>query len=119
MRVITRKRLREFWEGRGGDAAQAQQDLEDWYEIARANDPANFAGLRAAFPKADQVGDCVVFNVGGNRYRLIGRVRYRGRSGEGRIFVLRIMDHKDYDRLPWRRDCGCDTPAPRRPRRGR
>jgi len=57
---------------------------------------------------ADQVGNCEVFDVGSNRYRLIGRVLY-----PHKLSVLRVMDHEEYDRAPWASQCGCHSPPPK------
>jgi mRNA interferase HigB len=111
MRVFAFSRLREFWAGRRADAARAERDCRVWYKLAKAAAWANFAELRQTFPSADQVGNCVVFDVGNNRYRLIGRVNYRTR----RVYVLKVMDHREYDRNRWPAECGCHTPPPPRP----
>ncbi|HJT75934.1 MAG TPA: type II toxin-antitoxin system HigB family toxin [Gemmataceae bacterium] len=111
--MIARKRLREFWKSRKHDAAAAERDLAVWYKLARAAAWDNFGALRRTFGSADQVGNCVVFDVGNNRFRLIGRVNYR----RGIVYVLRVMDHAEYDKVPWAADCGCHRPPPKRPAR--
>jgi hypothetical protein len=58
---------------------------------------------------ADRVGNCVVFDVGNNRYRLIGRVFY-----PYKLYVLRVMDHQEYSRNAWAKQCGCHNPPPTR-----
>ena len=68
--------------------------------------------LKQTFRSADQVGNCIVFDVGNNRFRLVARVNYR----RGILYVLRMMDHAEYDRNLWVEDCGCYKPAPKRPR---
>lgn len=114
MRVISIARLREFWESRKGDQEIASRDLTVWHRLARHAEWANFAALKQTFPSADQVGNCVVFDVGNNRYRVIGRVRYARGKGRGRLFVLSVMDHAEYDRGRWKEACGCYTPPPKR-----
>jgi len=109
MRVIAKKRLREFWEQRKKDAEQAERDLSTWYKIAKGADWANFAALKQTFGSADQVGNCVVFDVGNNRFRLIGRVNYVA----GRLYVLKVMDHQEYDKQNWIDNCGCHKPPPK------
>jgi mRNA interferase HigB len=111
MRVISRRRLREFWGGRKGDAKVAERDLSAWYKLAKHAKWANFATLKQTFGSADQVGNCVVFDVGNNRFRLIGRVNY----AKGILFVLRVMDHHEYDKQLWVDDCGCHKPPPKKP----
>jgi mRNA interferase HigB len=110
VRVISKRRLREFWESRKHDAAVAQHTLSTWHKLAKNADWANFAGLKQTFGSADQVGNCVVFDVGNNRFRLIGRVNYR----RDIVYVLRVMDHAEYDKNLWVDDCGCYKPPPSR-----
>jgi mRNA interferase HigB len=110
MRVISKSRLKSFWESHNS-RADAEKALTVWYKIASKAEWESFAGLRQTFGSADQVGNCVVFDVGNNRYRLIGRVFY-----PRLIYVLRVMDHKEYDKTPWAKQCGCHQPPPRKPR---
>ena len=110
VRVISKRRLREFWESRKHDAEAAQRVLITWHKLAKNADWASFAGLKQTFGSADQVGNCVVFDVGNNRFRLIGRVNYR----RGIVYVLRVMDHAEYDKNLWVEDCGCYRPPPGR-----
>jgi mRNA interferase HigB len=108
--IVSHKRLSEFWETRKEDSQQAEHDLNAWYKIAKGAIWKDFGSLRQTFGSADQVGNCVVFDVGNNRYRLIGRVFYQS----GKLYVLRVMDHQEYDKDNWRRQCGCDNPQPKR-----
>ena len=111
MRIISRRRLREFWKARKKNSAEAERDLSTWYKLAKRAEWDNFAALRQTFGSADQVGNCVVFDVGNNRFRLIGRVNY----AKGIIYVLRVMDHAEYDKNRWSDDCGCHKPPPKKP----
>jgi mRNA interferase HigB len=78
--------------------------------MAESGDWPNFGALKQTFGSADQVGNCVVFDVGNNRFRLIGRVFYAA----GKLYVLKVMDHEEYDNGRWIDDCGCYEPPPRR-----
>jgi mRNA interferase HigB len=111
VRVISRSRLREFWESRKIDSKIAERDLTAWYKPAISARWANFGALRQTFGSADQVGNCVVFDVGNNRFRLIGRVNY----ARGIIYVLKVMGHSEYDKNLWVDECGCYKPPPKRP----
>ncbi|HBI41338.1 MAG TPA: hypothetical protein DDY78_00580 [Planctomycetales bacterium] len=111
MRVISKWRLREFWVSRKNDAASSQRSLSAWYKLAENAAWNNFGALRQTFGSADQVGNCVVFDVGNNRFRLIGRINYV----KGILYVLRVMDHREYDKKHWVDDCGCHQPPPKKP----
>ncbi|MCI0523994.1 MAG: type II toxin-antitoxin system HigB family toxin [Acidobacteria bacterium] len=97
MRIISRKALREFWEVQ----PNAEQPLEDWYRITKHAEWSNLAQTRQDFPHADPVGDCTVFNIGGNKYRLITKIRYQYQ----RIYVIHVLTHKDYSKGKWADDC--------------
>ena len=110
MRVISKKRLEQFWEARKFDSEIAERDLTTWYRSAKKAQWDNFGSLRQTFGSADQVGNCVVFDVGNNRFRLIGRINYT----KGIIYVLKVMDHVEYDKNVWIDHCGCHKPPPKR-----
>ncbi|WP_165232847.1 type II toxin-antitoxin system HigB family toxin [Aquisphaera insulae] len=117
MRVISRSRLRQFWESRGNDAEIARRSLLAWEKLVRGASWAHWGDLKQTFGSADRVGNCTVFDVGNNRFRLIARVIV----DKGRVFVLKVMDHEQYDRKDprnparsrWEDECGCHRPPPR------
>jgi mRNA interferase HigB len=111
MRVISKKRLEQFWEARKTDSEIAERDLTAWYKLAKKAEWNHFGALRQTFGSADQVGNCVVFDVGNNRFRLIGRINYT----KGIIYVLKVLDHTEYDKNLWVDQCGCHQPPPKRP----
>ncbi len=115
MHIISKKLLDEFWKARKDDTETAKRDLSTWYKLAKNANWANFASLKRTFGSADQVGHCVVFDVGNNRYRLIGLVKY-GSVGNGTVFVRKVMGHKEYDKQIWPDECGCHKPPPRKSR---
>ena len=110
MRILSKRRLREFWEAGKKDAKIAERDLAAWYKPAKNAEWRNFAELKQTFGSADQVGNCVVFDVGNNRYRLIGRINY----AKGIVYVLRVLDHAEYDKNRWIEACGCHKPPPKK-----
>jgi mRNA interferase HigB len=91
VRVISRRKLREFW-----DAHKASETpLKAWFSVAKGTTLRDFGQLKAAFGAAtDQVGPFVVFDIGGNKFRLIAIVNYRRRI----VFVRHLFTHKEYDR---------------------
>lgn len=82
--------------------------MQAWHKVAKDAKWANFATLKQTFGSADVVGRCIVFDVGNNRFRLIGRVFYGG----GRVYVLKVMDHREYDKNKWQDECECHEPPP-------
>jgi len=95
MRIITRKRLLEFAK-KHHDCAAA---LESWYRIVKRTDFDSFMELRRAFPSADIVGHLTVFNIGGNKARLIAAIHYNTR----RVYIRHVLTHEEYDRGSWRK----------------
>ncbi|MDZ4803127.1 MAG: type II toxin-antitoxin system HigB family toxin [Bryobacteraceae bacterium] len=93
MRVITKRRIEEFIKR----FAASRPSLVNWYVITRRATWRNLAELKADFSSADQVGRRTIFNISGNKYRLIARVNYEGQ----RVFVLHILTHKEYDDVAW------------------
>jgi len=70
MHIITRKRLNEFAETH----PDSRSALEHWYREMKHRNLSSFAELRTVFPNADQVGKLTVFNIGGNKARLVAAV---------------------------------------------
>ncbi len=103
MRVISISRLKAFWMRPGHEDAEAP--LKAWHTIVnnRDTDWYNLSDVKRTFPSASIVGDCVVFNIGGNKYRLVTRMRFASHV----VYVLLVMTHREYDRVAWVRDCGC------------
>ena len=106
--VISRKKLVEFNKGH----YDAVAPLDVWYRTAKNALWANLSEVKMQFPHADLVGTCVVFNVGGNKYRLIVRLAYATkpqpgkRPFKGKVFVLHVLTQKEYDTGKWKADCG-------------
>jgi len=96
LRVISKKALTEFW----GRHPQAEHPLAAWHQVARHAEWKSWAELRATFPGADRVGRLTVFNVGGNKYRLVARVEYRLQ----RLYVRQVLTHDEYNKNDWKKD---------------
>jgi mRNA interferase HigB len=94
MHVITRRRLNEFVE-RHPDAAPA---LAHWYRLMKSGSYHSFVDLRRVFPSADQVGRLTVFNIGGNRARLIAAIHYNRQ----RVYIRAVLTHGEYDEGGWK-----------------
>jgi mRNA interferase HigB len=66
--------------------------------IIRKSRSANFARLRQVFPQADQVGKFTVFNIGGNKVRLIAALHY----DRNKIYIRHVLTHEEYNAGKWR-----------------
>ena len=94
MRIITRKRLLEFAENN----PNSSKPLDAWYRIIKHTKILNFSELRAIFPSVDKVDNLTVFNIGGNRTRLIAALHYRRQC----LYIRHVLTHKEYDKGKWK-----------------
>jgi mRNA interferase HigB len=91
VRIISRKRLREF----GEQHADAVTPLDDWYSVVRMKEYHTPAEVKADFASVSFISaDVTVFNIGGNEYRLSVSIRYH----HGTVYIRRVMTHEEYDR---------------------
>lgn len=94
MHIISRKKLNEFAETH----TEARPSLAHWYYLAKRLNFSDYAELRETFPSADQVGKLTVFNVGGNKIRLIAAIHYNRKK----IYVRAVLTHSEYDEQRWK-----------------
>lgn len=94
MHVISLKPLREFWE-RHPDSKIA---LTRWFKALEQDNFHSFRELRATFPSADKVDDLIVFNIGGNKYRLIASIHF----DRGKVYIRHMLTHQEYNREGWK-----------------
>jgi mRNA interferase HigB len=99
MRIITKKRLREFAR-RYPDSAES---LTHWQRLFQEAEWESLQEVRRVFPQADAVtvasGNTVtVFNICGNKYRLIAAIHYNRQ----RVYVLRLLRHAEYSKNRWK-----------------
>jgi mRNA interferase HigB len=102
MRIISKRRLREFWQRE----AAARSPLEGWFRVVNDKQLTwhDFHDVKATFGNASLVGDCIVFNIGGNKFRLVVKINYRTHN----VFVRAVLTHEEYDKDNWKADCGCE-----------
>jgi mRNA interferase HigB len=92
--VISKKKIREFLEAHP-EHARSRSALMSWYKNALRAEWANFASVRETFNSADQVGDLVVFNIAGNKIRLVAKIRYNLKPRV--IYIRALLTHVEYD----------------------
>jgi mRNA interferase HigB len=80
--------------------------LNAWWKVAKREQWENLQHVRETYPKTDQVGSCLIFDVKGNAFRLIVGVRYSSLTRGGTLFVKHFLTHAEYDRDDWKKDCG-------------
>ena len=94
MRVFSEKRIwdaKEKW-------PQVASALDQWYRMVKRVKPSDFAAMKSSFPATDKVGEFHVFDIGGNKLRLIAYVRYQ----QQKIYIKHVLDHREYDRGKWK-----------------
>lgn len=108
MRVISRSLLKAFWTK--AEFADSEGPLRAWYTHVsnRSIEWHTWSDVKAEIGSASKVGNCVVFNIGGNKYRMVTRVLYPSQK----VFILKVMTHEEYDEDKWQSECGCYQPPP-------
>ena len=94
MHVITKKRLDAVTKAH----PDCRSALETWYRIVKNNDFSSFSNLKAYFPGVDMVGKLTVFNIGGNKVRLIAAIHFN----RSKLYVRHVLSHAEYDKGKWR-----------------
>jgi mRNA interferase HigB len=94
MHIITRKRLADF----AKKYPHCATALDSWYRILNHSNVSSFTELRTIFPSADQVEGLTVFNIGGNKARLIAAIHYNTQ----RLYIRHVLTHKEYDQKKWK-----------------
>jgi mRNA interferase HigB len=94
--LISRKKIREFTERNPGSA----EALGAWYKNVSRRSWTRFADVRAAYPRADRVGKFTVFDVGGNKYRIITEIFF----DTSVVLIRHVLTHAEYDLDKWKDD---------------
>lgn len=94
MRIVSHRKLVEFYSSEGHGDSQAA--LERWYDMAEKAEWKNLSDIKVDFPATDYVGNQhYVFNIKGNKYRLIVVVKFT----IGHIFIRFVGTHSEYDKI--------------------
>jgi mRNA interferase HigB len=96
MHVITYKRLREFCESHA-DSCEA---LDEWFKVASKARWHNLVEVQAVLASAEAVGNFTIFNIRGNRYRLIMSIDYERQI----IYTKYVLTHAEYNMDKWKND---------------
>ncbi len=85
------------------DHADARVALQAFVNTIELNLWSNLMELRASYPSTDLVGECYVFNIKGNRYRLVAKINFAAQL----ISVCDVMTHAKYSKGGWKNGCNC------------
>ena len=92
MRIIAKRILREFWDKHN----DSEEQLKTWYKEASKASWANPSEIKNDYAHASILkGGRVVFNICGNKYRLIVEINYSRHW----VFIRFIGSHDDYNRI--------------------
>ena len=107
MHIITHRRIVAAQKAH----PQCASALDQWYRLCKKAEWHNFAELQThlledekpgegqmLFPSTDKVGDVFVFDIGGNKLRLIAAIHFN----TGRVFIRAVLTHKEYDQGGWK-----------------
>jgi mRNA interferase HigB len=95
MHVIAKSALIEFW----GIHPDAEAPLQAWFRTMKNEVFMDFNDLKATYASADQVNGLTVFNIGGNKYRLIAAIHYNRQK----VYIRAVLTHAKYDLGHWKR----------------
>jgi len=81
--------------------ARSRSSLDTWYEATLETIWRNFDDVKKTFRTADIYGDCTIFDIAGNNYRLIAIINYDLEQ----VYIETILTHTEYDRDKWKKNC--------------
>jgi mRNA interferase HigB len=99
MNIISAKALRQFWTKH----PDAETPLRSWLKTTRKARWKGLVDTRTDFPHADLVGVCTIFNIGGNKYRLVTKIFYPSKL----VLIRFVLTHAKYDEKGYKDDCEC------------
>ncbi|MCK5280194.1 MAG: type II toxin-antitoxin system HigB family toxin [Cyclobacteriaceae bacterium] len=94
MRVIKRKPLLDF----AKKYPNVSSSLNSWYRTIKRTNYDSLMGLNKTFPSADPVEGFTVFNIGGNKARLITAIHYNTKI----VYIRHVLTHEEYDKGKWK-----------------
>lgn len=105
MNVISRRKLREFYEAKSERRKHADA-FQNWFKLTRKASWHNFQDVKALFGQTDVASDtdskrtATIFDIGGNKYRIVTLIDYMRQT----VLITHVMDHKEYDKENWKNE---------------
>jgi len=84
---------------KAGERLGLAAEMDRWYRVAKAAKWQSLEDVRVNFASADKVGKVLIFNVHGNKFRLIAQVNFAAQA----LYFKALMTHKEYDRGEWKK----------------
>jgi mRNA interferase HigB len=97
MRIVTTRKLKEFW----AENKMAETVMRDWIKTVYLADWKTSVDVKKTFNAINIYKNCPIFDVGGNKYRIIAKVEYQIHI----VFIRFVMTHSEYDEKKWQSDC--------------
>ena len=94
MNTISYKKIREFVRR----YPESESPLHAWYKIAKKAAWQNLVAVRNDYPHADLVGRYIVFNIGGNKFRLVAEIHFESSL----VLIRHVLTHAEYDKGKWK-----------------
>lgn len=94
MHIITQKKI---WQAQRKYLG-CESALDTWYRSIHRGRFENFAALKAYFKSVDKVGNLYIFNIGGNKLRLIAGIHFNRQK----LYIQEILSHKEYSFQTWK-----------------
>jgi mRNA interferase HigB len=94
MHIISRKSLNEFAQR----YPETKTALAQWYQLMKQKKFNSIVEIREIFPTADKVSKLTVFNIGGNKIRLITAIHYNRQK----VYIRAVLTHYEYDQNKWK-----------------
>ena len=94
MRIISKAAISRFCETHG----DALEPLLHWHAVAKRANWKHLPDVRTDFPHADAVDVFTIFNIAGNKYRLVTAIKYRWQI----VYIRSILTHREYDKGQWK-----------------
>ncbi len=88
--MISKHALSAFWLKHPASRVR----LEAWYRLIRATSYFSFMDLKQSFNSVDYVAPFVVFDIGGNNFRVISAIHF----DRQKVYVREVLTHAEYDR---------------------
>lgn len=95
MHIITQQRI---WEAKS-KYPEVASALDGWYRVIKRNTFLHFADIKRVFNSVDKVKELYVFNIGGNKLRIIVNMHFKRQK----VYIRHILTHKEYDKDFWKR----------------